>query len=134
MATIRDAKLKISRDHSKKTARPVVTCKVYFSPFELCLMKSCPESRMFKLKCQLWGADSPDPDDYLYTYSTLYYFPDPTPTSPENRTFDVTVGEGLLDEDSWPRPKDEIYGKLIIYNLFTGAVNTKNTNQVHQYF
>jgi hypothetical protein len=134
MAAIRDAKLQITRDSRKKTAQPVVTCKVYFSPFELCLMKACPDQKMYKLKCQLWGSDSPDPDDHLYTYGTIYYFPDPTPTSPESPKFDVTVGFGLLDEDGWPRPKDEIYGRLILYNLFTGATSTKKTNTVEQYF
>lgn len=134
MAFITDAHLEIAHDHRKKTARPVVTCKVYFSPFELCLMKGCPEENMFKLKCQLWGSDWPDADDYLYTYSNLHYFPDPTPTSTESRTFDVTVGEGLLDEDGWPRPKDEIYGKLILYNLFTGVKTARKTNVVKHYF
>lgn len=134
MATIRDAKLVITRKKAERTARPVVTCKVYFSPFELCLMKACRESKMFKLKCELWGADSPDADDHLYTYGSIYYFPDPSPTTAESRQFDVTVGWGVLDEDSWPRPKDEIYGKLTLYNLFNGAKSIKNTNTVKQYF
>jgi len=134
MATISDAQLKISHDHSKKTARPIATCKVNFTQVELCQMKSCPEGRWWKLKGELWGADSPDPDDKLYTYETVYYFPDATPTSGESRTFDVTVGEGLLDEDDWWRPEDEVYALLILTNLTTGQQVRKKTNEVHHYF
>ena len=80
----------------EKTAKPVVKCKVHFTGLELCLIKSCPGQRMFKLKCQLWGKDSglTGGDDFLYTYPTVFYFPDATPTSPESRTFEDTVGEG----------------------------------------
>ena len=133
MASIWDATLAITHDHRKKTAHAVVTCKVYFTGMELCLMTSCPEQRMFKLKCQLWGKDSglTGADDYLYTYGTVYYFPDPTPSSPETRSFEVTVGEGLLDED-WG--EDEVYGKLILYNLFTTVTITKKTNTVTHWF
>jgi len=133
MATITEAKLKITHDHRKKTAQPVVTCKVNFTAMELCLMKTCPEQKMFKLKCQLWGKDSglTGADDYLYTYSAVYYFPDPTPVLSEARTFDVTLGEGVLDED-WGI--DEVYGKLLLTNLFTAVRITKKTNVVSHRF
>lgn len=133
MATITEAKITISHNHTKKTARPVVTCKVNFTGTELCLMKACPKQKMFKLKCQLWGEDSflTGADDFLYTYNTVYYFPDPTPTSPESRQFDVTVGEGLLDED-WGQ--DEVYGKLILQNLFAWVKIQKKTNVVSHHF
>ena len=82
MASITSAKLSIDHDHRKKTAHAVVRCKVRFTGTEICLMKACPEQRMFKLKCQLWGSDSglTGADDYLYTYGTVYYFPDSTPS------------------------------------------------------
>ena len=133
MATITDAQLRITHDHEKRTARPVVTCKVNFTGMEYCLMKGCPEQNMFKLRCQLWGADSglTGADDYLYTYGTVYFFPDPTPAGTESRTFDVTVGEGVLDED-WGT--DEVYGKLILYNLFTLTSIKKKTNTVSHRF
>jgi len=133
MAYITDAKLTISHDHRKNTARPVVKCKVHFTGMELCLMKSCPEQKMFKIKCQLWGADSgfTGADDYLYTYLNVIYFPDSTPSITENCTFDVTVGEGLLDED-WGT--DEVYGKLLLYNLFTNGLYRKKTNTVSHNF
>ena len=133
MATITDAALTISHDHTKKTARPVVKCKVRFTPLEQCLMKGCPGQRMFKLKCQLWGKDSffTGADDFLYTYGSVYYFPDASPTAAEDRTYDVTVGEGLLDED-WGQ--DEIYGKLSLVNLFTNVQSQKKTNTVSHSF
>ena len=138
MATISNRALKITHDHRKNTANPVVTCTVRFSTLELCQMKNCPEARLFKLKCQLWGADISvgewwrGSDDYLYTYNDVNYFPDPTPSASEPRTFDVTVGEGLLDED-W-LGTDEIYGLLLLYNLLTGTVIKKRTNVVSHSF
>ena len=133
MATITDAKLVITHDHEKKLARPVVTCKVNFTGLELCQMKACREYKMFKLKCQLWGSDSglTGADDFLWTYATVYYFPDPTPTATESRSFDVTLGEGVLDED-WG--EDEVYGKLILTNLASMVSITKKTNTVSHHF
>ncbi len=133
MATITDRKLSISHDHNKKTATAVVRCKVNFTQLELCQMKACPESRLFKLKCQLWGADSGlnFGDDFLFTYSDVFFFPDGTPTASESRTFSVLVGEGLLDED-WGQ--DEIYGRLILTNLSTMVAIKKNTNTVSHSF
>lgn len=133
MATITDAKLTIAHDHRKRTARPQVTCKVNFTGTELCLMKACPEQKMFKLKCQLWGSDSflTGGDDHLFTYDTVFYLPDPSPTASETRAFDVTVGEGVLDED-WG--EDEVYGKLLLQNLLTLVQIAKKTNTVDHHF
>lgn len=133
MASLTNAQLAISHDHRKKTAHVVVRCTVNFTALELCQMKTCPETRHFKLKCQLWGADSglTGADDFLFTYSNVHFFPDASPAPAENRSFEVTVGEGLLDED-WG--EDEIYGKLILQNLNTLVQLTKKTNQVHHSF
>ena len=131
MASITDVKLSISHDHKKKLVEPIVKCKIRFSDLELCMMKNCSKGRFFKLKCQLWG-DDPFSDDFLYTYSTVYYFPDGNPTSPESRTFKVVLGEGVLDED-W-LGKDEIYGKLILQNLFSGTVISRKSNVVSHSF
>ena len=133
MAEITDRKLTIKHDHSKNTAHAVVTCKITFTGLELCMMRACPEERMFVLKCQLWGADSgfTGSDDFLYTYSTVFAFPDGSPSSPESRTFDVTVGESILDED-WG--KDEVYGRLILRNLFTMVEKRRHTNTVSHSF
>lgn len=133
MATITNAKLSIRHDHTKKLAHVSVTCDVNFTALELCQMKSCREGRHFKLKCQLWGADSglTGADDFLYTFGNAFYFPDSTPSATESRQFEVTLGEGVLDED-WGQ--DEVYGKLMLTNLTSAVQVAKKTNQVHHSF
>ena len=133
MASITNAVLSISHDHRKQLAVPTVKCKVKFSALELCQMKNCPEAKLFKLKCQLWGQDGflTGADDFLFTYSNVFYFPDSSPAATEDRTFTVTLGEGVLDED-WGQ--DEIYGKLILQNLLTGNSGSRNTNVVSHSF
>ena len=86
MATITTARLSISRDRSRKTATPMVTCGVSFTPFEINQMK---QGLRFRLKCQLWGADSglTGGDDLLFTYPNLKFFPDASPTGTEEVTF-----------------------------------------------
>lgn len=133
MATITNAKLVLTHDHHKKTVQAVVTCNVNFTALELCQMKACRETRFFKLKCQLWGADSglTGADDFLFTYSNVFFFPDTTPTATESRKFDVLLGEGVLDED-WG--EDEVYGLLKLVNLATMVQVTKKTNTVSHSF
>ena len=135
MATITDAKLTISHDHAKKLATPVVTCHVNFSPQDMALMNALPNVRVFKLKCQLWGADEwfngGDDNLGLAVYSRVHYFADSTPTPTESRTFSAEVGEGVLDEDNGI---DEIYGKLTLYNLVFPSIVSKKTNEVHHSF
>lgn len=130
MATITDAKISISHDHTKKTARPIVTCKVNFTPYEMSQMKL---GLQFKLVCKLWGADSglTGSDDFLFTYGTPKYFPDVTPNATENVNFDTVLGEGVLDED-WG--VDEVYGKLYLRNLYTLVQVTQKTNTVSHSF
>jgi hypothetical protein len=133
MATITNAVLTATHDHEKKTVRAVVKCNVNFTALEQCQMKNCPRLNLFKLKCQLWGADSglTGADDFLFTYPTVFFFPDPTPTGTESRTFDVLLGEGVLDED-WG--EDEVYGLLKLINLSTLVEIRKKTNTVHHHF
>lgn len=133
MATITDRKLALTHDHNKKTVRAVVTCKVNFTELELCQMKVCTGARLFKLKCQLWGEDSglTFGDDFLFTYSDVFFFPDPTPAATESRTFTVLLGEGVLDED-WGQ--DEVYGLLMLTNLGTLVQVKKKTNTVSHSF
>jgi hypothetical protein len=69
------------------------------------------------LKCQLWGSDYPDPDDFLFTYSNVFYFPDANPAATEKRTFDVVLGEGVLGLGRFPGPQDEAYSLLRLTNL-----------------
>ena len=133
MATITNATLALAHDHRKKTVKATVTCKVNFTALELCQMKNCSGIRLFKLKCQLWGEDSglTGADDFLFTYSDVFFFPDTTPTATESRTFDVLLGEGVLDED-WGQ--DEVYGLLKLVNLYSMIEVKKKTNTVSHSF
>jgi hypothetical protein len=133
MATITNANLQITIDANTRKATPVVKCTVNFTPLELCQMKTCKDVHWFKLKCQLWGEDGglTGADDFLYAYSTVFYFPDPTPTASESRSFTAVVSEGVLDED-WG--EDEVYGKLILTNLSSLVQVQKKTNVVHYSF
>ena len=128
MATITNATLALAHDRTKKTVKATVRCNVNFTALELCQMKQCG-GNWFKLKCQLWGEDSglTGADDFLFTYTTVFFFPDGSPTATETRTFDVVLGEGVLDED-WGQ--DEVYAKLILTNLVTLVQVKKNTNTV----
>ena len=58
MATITNAKLTLRHDRRKKTVLATVNRDVNFTDLELCQMKMCEGAPLFKLKCQLWGADS----------------------------------------------------------------------------
>jgi hypothetical protein len=130
MASIRNARLSLTRDASRKTVRAVVTCDVVFTPQDLCQMKVCPQTPYFKLRSELWGEDGTiftGRDDHLYTYADIHYFPDTSPTATETRTFDVTVGTSLLNEDIGT---DEIYGKLRLTNLYTRTEVAVKTNVI----
>jgi len=133
MATITNAVLSLAHDHRKKTVQAVAKCDVNFTALELCQMKTCKEARLFKLKCQLWGADSglTGGDDFLFTYSTVFYFPDPSPTGTESRVFDVLLGEGVLDED-WG--EDEVYARFRLVNLSSLVEIQKKSNTVSHRF
>ncbi len=130
MATITNANLTINHNHAAKTGKVLVKCDVNFTAFEINEMK---EGLKFKLICQLWGADSGlnGADDYLYTMPTAKFFPDATPTTTEKVTFEATVGEGLLNEDTGT---DEVYAKLRLTNLYTLITVNKNSNEVSHSF
>ena len=133
MATITNAVLTLAHDHEKKTVRAIAKCNVNFTALEQCQMKNCPRMSLFKLKCQLWGEDGglTGADDFLFTYANVFFFPDPTPTGTESRTFDVLLGEGVLDED-WG--EDEVYGLLKLINLSSLVEVRKKTNTVSHHF
>ena len=129
MATLSKPSLSINHDHGKKLGKVVVTGKITFTEFELSQMK---EGLKFKLKCSLWGEDSglTGDDDYLYTLSSKY-FPDASPAMVENYKFEVTLGEGVLDED-WGT--DEVYAKLTLVNLYTLVAVSRTSNIVAHSF
>ena len=107
-----------------------MTCKVNFTAFEMNQMKA---GLRFKLICQLWGEDSglTGDDNFLYTIPTVKFFPDGTPSASENVALEVTVGEGLLNEDLGT---DEVYARLKLSNLYTLVTISGNTNIVSHSF
>jgi hypothetical protein len=129
VATLSKPTLSITHDHARKLANVKVAGKITFTQFELAQMK---DGLRFKLKCTLWGADSglTGADDFLYALSSKYY-PDASPSQIENYTFEVTLGEGVLDED-WGT--DEVYAKVRLINLYTLVAVTKNSNTVSHSF
>lgn len=133
MAKILNAVLSLTHDQTKRTVRAVAKCTVKFTDLELCEMKTCQVANMFKLKCKLRGADSglTGADDQLFTYPSSVFFPDADPTSAEHRTFDVVVGEGVLDED-WGQ--DEVYARFQLVNLYTLVAVSKDSNVVSHSF
>jgi hypothetical protein len=133
MATITNATLTLAHNHDKRTVKATAKCRVNFTALELCQMKNCTGARFFKLKCQLWGEDGglTFGDDFLYTYQDVFYFPDTTPTASEDRTFDVLLGEGVLDED-WGT--DEVYALFKLINVYTTAEVKKKSNTVSHNF
>jgi hypothetical protein len=132
MALITSSKLDITVDAAKKTATPVVTCTILFTSFEMSQMK---QGLRFRLDCELWGEDLGrgnwlDADDFLYRYSSKF-FPDPTPTASESVTFKATFPKSVLDEDIWT---DEVYGDLLLRNLYTNVAVRKKTNVISYSF
>jgi hypothetical protein len=129
MANVWSAHLAISHDHVKKLAAVTVRVKLAFTTYELKQMK---DGLQFKCKCELWGADSGfnGADDKLYVLSPKY-FPDASPSGTEEISFQVTLGEGVLDED-WGR--DEVYAHVVLQNLFTQTKSSKNSNTVEHRF
>ncbi len=121
MSTISNLKLAlIKHDHSKHTA----TVKVSYK-----LLLSAVERRMHGLrwqeKIQLWGADSPDPDDYLFTFSSQAFNTETDGSISRSRT--VTISDDILDEDGFPRPTDEVYAKVwVTPKLPAGAFRKSN--------
>lgn len=131
MVSITNRVLSITRNREKKLVTVNVKCNINFTELEKCQMKGC-EARWYKLKCVLWGLDEPDPDDNLFTFAEVKFF-SAAPTNPVIFA-PVLLGEGVLDEDSFPRPKDEVYAQLTLSNLQTGAQVKRNTNRVNDYF
>ena len=130
MATITNATLALVHDHRKKIVKATAKCRVNFTALELCQMKNCTGARFFKLRCQLWGDDL-FLDPLLFTYSDVFFFPDGSPTASEDRTFDVLLGEGVLDEDIGT---DEVYAIFKLANLYTTIEVKKKSNTVSHAF
>jgi hypothetical protein len=147
MASITDAHLDLVPDDKRKIVKAIVTCKVKFGSFELCLMKNCPDSKLFKLTAELWGkqihfvnpggwgnwggSGFTTVDKQVWTYTTAFTFPDPTPTAVESRKFEESLGYELLDLEIG---QDTTWGVLRLLNLFTMMEVLQKTNVVVQSF
>ena len=128
MATINNLRLTlVSHDHARNLATLRVTYVARLTAIERNLA-----GLRFRESIQLWGSDSPDADDYLYTF--------PTNTFPREadgnvvRTREVTLSEDILDEDGFPRPTDEIYAKVWVTPINMPASSYRKSNEIEHRF
>ena len=126
MASLSNATLTLNRDAAKKTVRAVARCRITYTQFELNQMQ---QGLQFRMRAKLMGADSGlfGGDDDLFTYTPAKFYPDATPTSVETATFEVTLGDEVLDEDLG---RDEIFARFELTNLFTLNVVRRNSPEV----
>ena len=97
-------------------------------------MTGAPSGSFFKLKCKLRsgvGGFLDIGEDDLFTYSNVFTFPDATSAASESRTFDVSLGTGVLDEDFGT---DEVYAQFMLFNLSSGSMLARNSNTVSHEF
>ena len=127
MATITNLKLElVEHDHKRHIASIRVSYRALLSSLERQM-----NGLRFREKIQIWGADSPDPDDFLYEFATTTF-----PKESDgivNRERNDTVGDDVLDEDGWPRPTDEIYAKVWISPILPSG-DYARSNEVHHKF
>jgi len=127
MATIQNLRFTLlEHDHHKRTATVRVSYAAQLSQLERNM-----NGLRFREKIQLWGADSPDADDFLFEFATATF-----PREADgvvNRVRTVTVGDDVLDEDGWPRPTDEVYAKVWITPLLP-AGDYKRSNEIQHKF
>jgi hypothetical protein len=126
MASITNAKLKITIDAKTKKATCEVTASINFTPYEFNEIK---EGLGFRLDCTLWG-DDPIYDDHLYSFASKF-FPDSSPSASEAISFAVVLPQNKLNEDVG---KDEIYARLDLLNTYTLVKVVKKTNVISYSF
>ena len=128
MASISNLKLKLDQhNHTNHTATVTVSYKAHLSAVERHMT-----GLRFRETIQLWGADSPDSDDYLYTFPTSSFVTETDGTVNRSRT--VTVGDDVLDEDGgWLRPTDEVYAKVSISPLLPSSTTRKSNTIEHKF-
>ena len=134
MANLSNLVLVLNRDKARKIVNVKVTGNVNFTGLELCMMKQCKESAHFKLKCKLYGEDTPfftGADDLLFIFPNVILYPDANPSGTESFSFQTTVGESLLNED-WGQ--DEIYAKAELTNNLSLNTVAKKSNVVTGWF
>jgi hypothetical protein len=116
----------IEHDHQRHTATVRVSYRVNLSAVERNM-----EGLRYKEKIQLWGADSPDPDDYLYEFASSSFSRESDGVVNRERT--VTVGDDVLDEDGFWRPTDEVYAKVWVVPLLPSS-DFKSSNTIGHRF
>lgn len=127
MASINNLKLAlVKHDHHKHTATVRVSYRLHLSVVERNMT-----GLRFREKIQLWGADSPDPDDFLFSFATTTFPKESDGVINRERT--VTVGDDVLDEDGWPRPTDEVYAKVWVTALLPSN-DFATSNQIEHSF
>jgi len=127
MATVHTPELELVRhDHEAKTA----TLKVSYTLHQAAVERNMAGLR-YKESIQLWGADSPDPDDFLFSFATTTY---PNSTGLHiDRERSVTLADDILDEDGFFRPTDEVYAKVCVKPQLPSG-SCRNSNEVHHRF
>ena len=124
------------RDPATETVIPKVTCKVHFNREELEEMKN---GKRYRLKCELWGADSGlnGDNDKLFVYSPRT-FPKENPNGKNDVevTFQEKLSVDVLDEDDGT---DDIFAKVHLLDLSiqdnnNRVVDHKATNEVDRDF
>ncbi len=116
----------LSHDHATRIATLKISYTVRLTAFEASLT-----GLQYKEDIELWGADAFNSDDYLLRLATEYFPLEDDGIVERERT--VTVPAGILDEDEWIAPTDEIYAKIWIAPVMpTGA--TAETNEISHEF
>ncbi len=127
MATVHTPVLElIEHDHNKKTA----TLRVSYTLHQAAVERNMTGLR-YRESIRLWGADSPDADDSLFTFATSTY--SNTENVHINRTRTVTLADDILDEDGFFRPTDEVYARVCVTPLLPSS-DCKNSNEIHHKF
>lgn len=104
----------VNHDHRAKTA----TIRVSYAA-RLSAVERNMTGLRFREQIQIWGADSPDPDDFLYEFATSTFGKEADGTVARSRT--VSIADDILDEDGWLRPTDEIYARVWVTPLLPAA-------------
>ena len=116
----------LKHDHNKRTA----TLRVSYVLHQSALERNMVGLR-YRETIQLWGADSPDPDDFLFAFATSTYSNSNNVHIERSRT--ATLADDILDEDGWFRPTDEVYAKVCVSPLLP-AGSCANSNQIEHRF
>lgn len=103
---------------------------------EYTLHQSAVERNMTGLRYReditLLGADSPDADDNLFTFSTQSYGNSSNVHITRSRT--VTLSDDILDEDGgFLRPVDEVYARVCVTPILPSR-SCANSNQITHRF